>query len=160
MFDRHGDVAAIQDKHHFYWKERPWFTRGSNVTVFDVDGVKVGLARGLDVVYPSYTQQLKDAELLFLSTMAVDDVMFECAKVLAIENQCYVAMSSFMGRYVGMDFVGNAAVIAPDYYLARGMKAVHQPRVVRHLTTEGVLEAEMNVEYIRTIKRAYPMNDL
>jgi len=109
VFNRNGEVVAIQDKQHFYWKERPWFKRGSKINVFEIDGIKIGLIRGLDIPYPDYTKRLKEAEIIFFSTMAIDDMMFELAKTRVLENQCYVVMSSFIGKYVGMDFVGNAA---------------------------------------------------
>ena len=89
VFDRCGEVVAVQDKHHFYWKEKPWYRRGSRTRVFDVDGVKIGLVRGLDIVYPDYTDGLKAAELLFFSTMAVDDVMLRAASRRSVENRCY-----------------------------------------------------------------------
>jgi predicted amidohydrolase len=106
IFDRDGEVVAIQDKQHFYWKERPCFKRGSDVRVFEVDGIKIGLVSGLDILYPEYTQRLKEAEIVFFSTMAIEDMMFELARIRALEDQCYVVMSSFIGHYFGMDFVG------------------------------------------------------
>lgn len=160
VFNRKGKAVAIQDKQHFYWRERPWFKRGHDVRVFRVDGVRVGLARGLDILYPEYTQRLAGAELIFFSTMAVDDMMLDLAKARSVENQCYVAMSSYMAWYFGMNFLGNAAVIEPHFHIDKGMRRAAQSKVLKHTTEEGLIEAELDMDYIRKIKKDYSMEQL
>jgi predicted amidohydrolase len=160
VFNRDGEVVAIQEKQHFYWKERPWFNRGREVAVFEVDGVKIGLIRGLDILYPEYTQMLKEAEIIFCSTMAIDDMMFELVKVRALENQCYVVMSSFIGKYVGMDFIGNAAIIEPSFTVNKGMRMANQSKVLKQLTEEGFILAELDLDYVKKIKENYRMTEL
>jgi predicted amidohydrolase len=160
IFSRDGKVVAIQDKQHFYWKERPWFKRRSDIKVFEVDSIKIGLVRGLDILYPDYTQRLKAAEIIFFSTMAIDNMMFDLAKTRALENQCYVVMSSFIGKYVGMDFVGNTAVIKPVFTIRKGMKMPNQTKVLGHTREEGFIQAELDIGYIRKIKKEYPMEEL
>ncbi len=39
VLNRKGEVVAIQNKHHFYWKERPWFRPGKEVKVFEIEGI-------------------------------------------------------------------------------------------------------------------------
>jgi predicted amidohydrolase len=160
IFNRYGEVVAIQDKQHFYWRERPWFKRGNEIKVFEVNGVKIGLVRGLDILYPEYTRRLKEAEIIFFSTMAIDDMMLELAKIRALENQCYLVMSSFIGKYVGMNFVGNATIIEPVFTIRKGMKMPNQTRILQHTTEEGIIQAELDIEYIRKIKKDYPMEEL
>lgn len=160
VFNRDGEVVAIQDKQHFYWKERPWFKCGADIKVFEVDGIKIGLVRGSDILYPNYTQRLKDAEIIFFSTMAIDDMMFELAKTRALENQCYIVMSSFIGKYVGMDFVGNAAIIEPVFTIRKGMKMPNETKVLQCVEEEGFIQAEVDIEYIRKIKKEYHMGEL
>jgi len=157
IFNREGEVVAIQDKQHFYSKEAPWFRKGTDVRVFDVEGVKVGLLRGLDILYPEYTQRLKNVEMLFFSTMATNDMMLELAKARSLEHQCYVVMSSFIGKYVGMNFLGNAAVIEPVFHITGNMRAAYQPKILRHLTQEGMIEADLDIDYIRKIKKEHPI---
>ncbi|NVM56235.1 MAG: carbon-nitrogen hydrolase family protein [Candidatus Helarchaeota archaeon] len=160
IFNRKGEVVAIQDKQHFYWKERPWFRPGKEIKIFEVDNIKIGLIRGLDILYPTYTQRLKEAEILFCSTMAVDDMMFELAKTRALENQSYVVMSSFIGIYVRMLFVGNAVILKPTITIRTGMKMTEQTKILQHTTKEGFIQAELDIEYIRKIKKDYPMGEL
>lgn len=114
----------------------------------------------MDILYPEYTQKLKESELIFSSTMAVDDMMFELAKIRALENQCYVIMSSFIGKYMGMDFIGNAAVIEPNFMRTRYMRMACQPKVLKHSSEEGIIEAELDIDYIRKIKEDYPMDEM
>ncbi len=160
VFNRKGKVVAIQDKQHFYWKERPWFRPGNEIKVFEIENIKIGLMRGLDIFYPDYTQGLRDAEIIFLSTMAVDNIMVDFAKIHALEGQSYVVMSSFIGPYVGKTFLGNAAILEPIICIEKGMKMAEQTKILHHSTEEGIIQAELNIEYVRKIKKEYPMADL
>ena len=153
ILNKDGDVVGIQNKQHFYWGEKRWFKHGSDVGVFKIDGIKIGLVRGLDIIYPHYAQFLKEAEILFFSTMAIDDIMLKLAKTRAWENRCYVVMSSFMGKYVGMDFVGNAAVIEPVPGIARGTGVFEGTNVMQHSGGEGLIQAELDIGYIRELKK-------
>jgi len=153
VLNRDGAVVGIQNKQHFYWGEKRWFKPGSNVGVFEIDGIKIGLVRGLDIIYPRYAQFLKEVEILFFSTMAVDDIMLKLAKTRARENRCYIVMSSFMGKYVGMDFVGNAVVIEPAPGIARGMGVSEETNVLQHSGGEGLIQAELDIGYIREFKK-------
>jgi len=160
VFNRKGKVVAIQDKYHFYWKERPWFRQGKEVKVFEIEGIKIGLMRGLDVLYPDYSQQLKEAEVIFYSTMAIDNMMLDLAKTRTLENQCYFIMSSFIGPYVGMTFIGNAAILESNFVITKGMRIVNQTKVLQYTTGEGIIQGELDIDYIRKIKREYPLNEL
>jgi len=160
IFNRQGEVVAIQDKQHFYWKERPWFRPGKEVQVFEIENIKVGLIRGLDILYPAYTQNLIDAEIIFYSTMAVDDLMLDFAKTRSLENQSYIIMASFIGHYVGMTFLGNAALLEPTIRLDKGMRMTKQTTILAHSVEQGFLQAELDIEYIHKIKKDYPMAEL
>lgn len=160
IFDRRGKIAAIQDKQHFYWREKPWFKRGEEIKIFEVDGVKLGMVRGLDILYAEYTQKLREAEIVFFSTMAIDDMMLELAMTRALENQFYIVMSSFIGHYVGMVFLGNAAVIEPSFAIRKGMKMANQTKLLDRIREEGSIQAELDINYIRAIKKEYPIAEL
>jgi predicted amidohydrolase len=156
VFDRNGDVVAIQDKYFPYVRASSAQLRemqvrpGDGVDVFEVEGVKIGLARGSDLLHPCYTQQLREAEVLFVSTLAIDNVVLEAAKVRAWENQCYVVMACYVGQFLGREMAGNCAILAP-VFLAPGMPA--QARVLGHEPDEGIVEFELDLAYIRQLKR-------
>jgi len=40
------------------------------------------------------------------------------------------------------------------------MKMPNQTKVLQHTTEEGFIQAELDVEYIRKIKKEYPMEEL
>jgi predicted amidohydrolase len=149
VFNRNGEVVAIQDKHNFYPKERPWFKQGKRIEIFEVEGVKIGLVRGNDILHPEYVNDLKGAELIFLSTIAVDDIMLDAVKVVAVENQCYVLISSYIGGYAGFDFVGNAAIIAPHLMGKSGLRA----ELLKHTIEEGLIEENLDINYIRDLQQ-------
>jgi len=160
VLDRCGEVVGVQDKHHFYWKEKPWYRRGSETRVFDVDGLKIGLVRGLDIVYPDYTEGLRAAELLFFSTMAVDDVMLRAAGRRSVENRCYVAMSSYLGDHAGMAFGGNAALIQPVGGAGTERGEAGEAVLLQHTRGEGSLCAELDLDYLHELRRSSEAREL
>ena len=54
IFNREEKVVAIQDKQNFYPKKKPWFRQEKDIKVFDIDGIKIGLIRGNDILHPEY----------------------------------------------------------------------------------------------------------
>jgi predicted amidohydrolase len=153
IFGRNGEVLGIQDKQNFYCGEMPWFCSGAQIEVFNVDGVRVGLVRGLDILFHSYMDALKAAEVVFFSTMATDDMMFDLARTRALENRAYYAMSSFVGMYLGTEFVGNAALIRPKIERRGPARLASQPIVMQRIQVEGLVQGTVDISYIREIRK-------
>ena len=159
VFNRNGTAVAIQDKQHFYYKERSWFTKGKKIEIFEVEGIKIGLIRGLDLFYPEYTRKLMESEMTFISTMAIDNIMLDLARIRALENISYQIMSSFIGPFVGMEFIGNAAVIEPQAIIKKNMKFLHNAKTIIHSQEEGVFEAEIDLDHVRNLKEKFPFEE-
>lgn len=157
MFGRDGEVLLVQDKHNFYPKEAKWFSPGNEVKVIEVDGMRIGLVRGMDIMCHRYCDNLHDADIMFLSTMAVDDMMFDLAKVRSLENRAYVAMASYIGTFMGMRFTGNAAIIEPRFIVRKGVPMMNQPVAMHRLLDEGLVQAEIDLGYIRRAKTDFPV---
>jgi predicted amidohydrolase len=155
FFGRSGEVVGIQDKISFYPKERGFFKRGRKVQLFEVEGVRIALMRGLDILDHGYSNKIREADIVFFSTMAIDDMMFELARARALDIKAYFAMSSYIGRYSGMDFIGNAAIIEPVYMVIDGEHMLHQSQVLRHIGDEGLVQAELDVDHVRTMKARF-----
>jgi len=153
IFARDGEVLGIQDKQNFYCGEIPWFSSGAQVEIFKVDGVRVGLVRGLDILFHSYMDCLKAAEVVFFSAMATDDVLFDLARTRALENRAYYAMSSFVGTYLGTEFVGNAALIKPKIERRGPARLASQPIVMQRIQVEGLVQGTVDISYIREIRK-------
>lgn len=159
VFARNGEAVAIQDKHHLYKKEREYFAPGGGVKSFIIEDTRIGLVRGLDILYPSYTQALRKADIIFFSTLAGDDMMLNLAKTRALENQCYIAMSSYIGSYMGMECTGNAAIMLPNLSHGEDMIGLTDTRLFKHTREEGALVADIYVDYIRKLKREHPLDE-
>ncbi len=109
---------------------------------------------------PDYSQKLKEAEVIFYSTMAIDNMMLDLAKTRALENQYYLIMASFIGPYVGMTFIGNAAILESNIVITKGMRMANQTKVLQHATEEGIIQQDLDIDSIRKIRREYPLNEL
>lgn len=159
LFTREGTAALIQDKHYSYSDNAivqipiPEGNPAGGARVAEVDGVKVGLVRGLDLLHPAYTTQLAEAEVLFVATVAIDDVVIETARVRAYENQCYIVLASFVGQMLGRDLNGVGAIIAPVFDRP-GLPSSSD--VLEYLRGPGLIETELDLDYIRHLKAERP----
>jgi len=86
--------------------------------------------------------------------------MLDLAKIRAGENQSYIVMSSFIGPYIGMIFFGNAAILEPNIVITKGTRMVNQTKILQHIKEEGVIQEKLDIEYIKKIKKEYPMSEL
>jgi len=84
---------------------------------------------------------------MFFSTMAMDDMMFDLAKTRALEDQCYV----------GMDFVGNAAIIEPVFVIRKGMKTSNQNKSPATHHRGRIHPDGMDIECVRKIKKRWQL---
>ncbi|MBN1681512.1 MAG: carbon-nitrogen hydrolase family protein [Anaerolineae bacterium] len=156
IFNRRGEIVGIQDQCFRTPGVNGSSKVGTNANVFEVDGVKIGLVRGLDLLYTTYIQRLREAEVLFVSTLAVDDMALQTAKVRAFENQCYIVIATFLGQLLGRELAGNTAIIAPVFHRP-GIPA--SANVIQHITGPGLIEAELDLNYIRQLKYDYPFEE-
>lgn len=157
LFNRFGEAVGIQDKQNLYRKESEYFAPGGTVKLVEIEDIRIGLVRGLDMLSPKYTQQLKDADILFYSAIATDDIMLDLAKTRVLENLCYVAMSSFIGSYMGLECKGNAAIMLPYFKSEDEMIGLGQTNLFKHTQQEGVLVADIYIDYIRMVKREFSL---
>lgn len=155
MFDRNGDLVGVQDKHSLYWKERLLFDRGKTVAPFEVEGIKIGLVRGLDLLDQKYIQSLRDAELLFFSTLDINDMMLDSASTIAMENQCVIVMASYIGVYAGTKLHGTAAIIEPTVEFLPSGTVSQKTMITKQIIHEGIIQAEFNLAHIRLMKRTF-----
>lgn len=100
---RPNGTRLRQDKLHPTRPERAIGTLGGDrLFVFDIDGVRCGMAICYDVQFPEVTRQLVDAglEVLFVPSLTdergVSRVKY-CAHARAIENQMLVCVSPLVG---------------------------------------------------------------
>ena len=103
--DRHGEVVNIYDKTHLFTfaDEEKVFTAGKSFSVFELDGVKCGVAICYDLRFPEFIRKLAltGIEILFvpaawsLKRLTPRQIL---TKARAIENQFFVVFANSAGK--------------------------------------------------------------
>lgn len=122
VLDRTGDLVGVYPKKHPAPGEEIVTTPidGDPFPVFDLRGVKLGIALCMDIHFPEMFRiyGLKGADIVCVPTMYLDytgDMLESIEKARAIDSQMYLAVSHYIDKpYLAGKSMGYAKVIAPD----------------------------------------------
>lgn len=125
-------VIGIQDKLHLPPQEKPFFTAGSSLGVFDTPIAQIGLAICYDSRFPEMAryQARNGAELVVvvyagadsvIPYLGTDEILVYRSHVRAQENGIFFAMCNRRGAEGNSKFIGRSCVAAPNgAIIARG----------------------------------------
>lgn len=152
LINRHGEVIGRYRKSHLYPAEHAYFRAGDDLPVFDLDGLRVGVAICFEAAFPPIfsTLALRGAQLI-LNPSAVP-VNFEHLQDLrtrarAQDNQCFVAATNRVGPEGDVTYCGRSQVADP-----RGDIVVRAPD-----DQEGVFTAELDLNLIHNQRLQEPI---
>jgi predicted amidohydrolase len=122
VLDRTGDLIGVYQKKHPAPGEEIVTTPidGEPFPVFDLHGVKLGIALCMDIHFPEMFRiyGLKGADIVCVPTMYLDytgDMLESIEKARAIDSQLYLAVSHYIDKpFLSGKSMGYAKVIAPD----------------------------------------------
>lgn len=123
LLDGTGKLVGLYRKKHPAPSEEAIVTtpaRGDPFPVFDLKGVKIGIAICMDIHFPEMFRiyGLKGADVVCMPTMYLDytgDMLETSEKARAIDNQMYFALSRYIEKpFLAGKSMGYAKVIAPD----------------------------------------------
>ena len=123
VLDRTGDIVGLYPKKHPAPAEEGIDTTpidGDPFPVFDLGGVKIGIAICMDIHFPEMFRiyGLKGADIVCVPTMYMDytgDMMESIEKARAIDSQMYLAVAHYIEQpYLAGKSMGYGKVIAPD----------------------------------------------
>jgi N-carbamoylputrescine amidase len=115
-----GPVRMMHIAEEPGFNEKFYYWPGNTLPqVFDVDGVKIGVAICYDRHFPEYTRQLvlQGAEIIFapFAGLVNDPIkMYEIEmQGLAFQNQVFVAAVNRVGKEQTVEFIGGSFVVDP-----------------------------------------------
>jgi len=163
VFDREGKEVARYRKIQLFdvrtpdgleYSESKWITPGSEVVVFDCQGVKVGLAICYDLRFPELFHALADrgAQVILLPaafTVPTGISHWEpLVRARAIENGCYVAACGQWGRYArGRQNYGHSMVVDPwGTVIAQCREGV------------DVVTCDLDLDYLTDVRERMPVH--
>ncbi|MDN6194101.1 MAG: carbon-nitrogen family hydrolase [Alkalibacterium sp.] len=120
-FDRTGKLIHTYNKVHLYRtsKEQEFFSPGSEMGIFEIDGTKVGLVTGYDLEFPEWIRKmaLEDIKILFVPAAWTYPHLLAWETLLsarAIENQIFVVGVNSVGTTKKLNFCGHSSIINPS----------------------------------------------
>lgn len=154
--DRNGNIVGRYDKIHMYTVSKPDFKLderddtipGSNLGIFELDNVKIGVGICFDIRFPEYFRELikKGIQIIFLpahfnkSTGAIAwDVL---TKARAIENQVYFCAVNQTGK----NLCANTRVVSYDGTIIKSLD-----------DEEGILTIDLDLEAQRRYRKEIPV---
>jgi deaminated glutathione amidase len=161
VFDRAGELAGVYRKIHLYdveipgrvsYQESRTVAPGTQTSVVDVEGVRVGLSICYDLRFPELYRQLAVAGAQVLVVPAAfmmhtgRDHWEVLLRARAIENQCYVVAAGQIGDHEpGRTCFGRSMVVDPW-----GTVVAQAPDTV------GVTVADLDLDRLATIRAELP----
>lgn len=153
IFDRQGECVAEYDKTHLFTPmgEDKYFTAGTHVCRFSLDGIKCGIIICYDLRFPELirTLALSGMDMLFVVSQWPNTRTFHLRTLLtarAIENQMYVVCCNSCGVAGDTVFGGNSCIINP---LGETLSLAGE--------TEEIISAECNMDMLLEIRRTIPV---
>jgi predicted amidohydrolase len=122
LIDRRGEIIGQYSKIHlfdaFQFKESEAITHGSELVVFEINGIHVGLTICYDLRFPEIYRwlALQGAEVVFVPSAFVSPNMDHwrlCARARALENGIFIVGVNQIGEASGINFLGRSLVVDP-----------------------------------------------
>jgi len=120
IIDREGQIVRRYDKVHRFrgFSEEKYFTPGSNVVTFELDGITCGIVICYDLRFPELVRKvaLMGAKLLFVPAQwpKPREMHWKLLNIVrAIENQLYVIAVNRTGRHKDVEYPGMSLVVNP-----------------------------------------------
>ena len=153
VFNRMGKLLGVYRKIHLFglMGEDRVFERGSDLCLFELEGVKCGLTICYDLRFPELFRSLalKGAEVIFVPAqwpLARINHWKILLQARAIENQCYVIGVNRCGQEGDLVFGGSSLVIDPWGDIIAGGSDI-----------ETVIFAEINVDKVKEVREMIPV---
>lgn len=153
VINKKGELIHQYDKLHLVpmLDEPNYLTQGNNISIFEIDNVKLGVIICYDLRFPEISRKLalEGIEVLFVVAEWPIERISQFEKLLyarAIENQVYVIASNSIGKCNNTLFGGKSMVINP---LGEATTKI--------ILGEGTIQATVNIEEIRNIRTKIPL---
>lgn len=144
LVDRRGGVVGRYRKTHLYPAEHRFFRAGDELPVFDIDGLRTGIAICFEHAFPPIfsTLALAGAQIIFNPSavpVGFDHLQDLRTRARAQDNQLFVAAVNRVGAEGGVIYCGGSQVADP-----RGDVVVRAP-----VDRPAVEVAELDLSAIR-----------
>jgi predicted amidohydrolase len=151
LLDREGELIGRYRKSHLYPTEHAFFRPGSELPVFDLAGLRIGIAICFEHAFPQiFTTLARRGAVLVVNPSAVPvgfgHLQDLRTRARAQDNQIFVAAVNRVGKEGTVTYCGRSQVADP-----RGELVALAPDA-----TEAAIVAELDLEIIRQQRKQEP----
>lgn len=160
VINREGEIIHRYDKIYMYTVNRKDLqvdegkdtVKGTNLGLFEIEGVKIGIGICFDLRYPEYFKALvlNGAEVIFLPSSfrkSTGELAWEVlTKARAIENQVYFCACNQTGGIKEKERCGNTRVVSFDGTILSDIKE-----------EEGIVIADLDIDKLREFRKEFPV---
>jgi len=118
LIDRRGEICGRYRKSHLYPTEHRFFRPGDVLSLFELDGLRVGLAICFEAAFPPIfsTLAMQGAQVIFNPSAVpvgyahLQDVR---TRARAQDNQCFVVAANHVGAEGDVNYCGRSQIADP-----------------------------------------------
>jgi len=130
--------------------EADYFATGDGITLFELDGLRIGLVICYDAEFPETVRAVAKAgaQALVVPTATGAQWGVVANRVMparAFENGIYLLYANHAGKEGGFDYLGASCIIGPD-----------GNDLARATDTEAVISAELNPSHVKVAQSRLP----
>jgi predicted amidohydrolase len=118
VIDKKGDLKGKYRKYHLYPTEHSYFRPGNDVSVVNLDGMKIGMAICFDHAFPELFRllALQGAQIIVIPSAVPRGYAYLLdlrTRARAQDNQVFVAAANRVGREGTVEYCGLSKIVDP-----------------------------------------------
>ncbi|MCL2841167.1 MAG: hypothetical protein FWE05_10400 [Defluviitaleaceae bacterium] len=162
VFRNDGRIIAKYRKINLFGDEKNVFSRGNEITTFNIDDFRFGLMNCYDIRFPEISRGLIDKNC----SVFVVSSAFPLSRVLhwnillsarAIENQVYVLASNRVGSECENTFAGNSCIIDPVGNV-KSLDSMTQSCLIDMIEMDLIVNARLRLTCLDDMKKLKSIN--
>ena len=157
VIDSNGKLSGKYRKTHIYTNEHRYFNAGEKVPVFELSGVKIGVAICFDHAFPQLFTMMaqQGAQIIFIPSVV--PVKYEYllelrSRARAQDNQVFVAAINRVGREGDVTYCGLSQIINPRGEVISKSSPDKEEQIIEKLNLDMILDErkrEPNLKCLR-----------
>ncbi len=158
VFSTEGEIIADYSKMHLFNSERETMTAGDALSIFELNGMKIGIMICADFGFPELSRKyaLKGVHLLAVTSSWAypDDDLWEiCNRARSSENGIYVVSSDRTGAtHKGIVKVGRSMCCDPDGFILANLVEKTDTYFVQNIYRSEVEKRHENMKWLEWVR--------
>jgi predicted amidohydrolase len=157
LVDKRGTLIGSYRKSHLYPAEHQWLRPGDELPVFDMDGLRIGIAICFEAAIPQvFTEYAAQGAHLVLNPSAVpvgfDDLQDIRTAARSADNQIFTAAINRAGQEGGVAYCGGSQLCNPKGHVVAKAGDGEEETVIAEIDLNAILPERMKEPSFRALR--------